>query len=453
MANWITRALSFPSGSAWTHSPETREGEVPISSLNDPGSSFYQSLVAVLNGAAGSGMPELPPINARSALGISAVFRAVRLISGTISGLPFVVTEERPDGTREVIRDPRDRVVWGRPNPEVPRSVFWRTVIAHNVLHGNSFIHVECDRLGRAAELWPINPVRVSIGRTSPDGEGKRTKVYVLDGDTERPLVDVSGGGSVIHVPGLTLDGLRGIGLIDAIRLGLQLARAQEEYGARVFAHGSLPNGYLAVKGDLTKEQADKLLAYWKARHRGLGKAGEPGVLDNDARWVETSLNLEQAQFLASRSFQVMEVSRASGVPPHLLFESKGATSWGTGLAEQTSAFVRFTLLDYSTPFEEAVSDALLRPIDRVARWNYARLLRGTPLQEAQRWQMLRNMGAMSVREIRREAELPELSDEELAELQAPLASNMGAGSGGDDDRMQALMDRIAALEAAAEEE
>ena len=69
------------------------------------------------------------------------------------------------------------------------------------------------------------------------------------------------------------------------------------------------------------------------------------------------------AQFIESRSFQVEEVSRIYGVPPHLLGQTEKQTSWGTGVAEQNLGLSRYTLMGYTSRIESALV-AVLAPAE-----------------------------------------------------------------------------------------
>ena len=62
------------------------------------------------------------------------------------------------------------------------------------------------------------------------------------------------------------------------------------------------------------------------------------------ARGKIRSIQPNDAQFLETRAFQVPDVARIFGVPPHLIADASNSTSWGSGLAEQNVAFGQFAL-------------------------------------------------------------------------------------------------------------
>ncbi|TXH52764.1 MAG: phage portal protein [Desulfurellales bacterium] len=395
----FTRALSLLSPVP----PQAQEArELPLSGINNPNQPEAVAIMQLTADGGPSVISGLPGVNFRTAPRLSAVYRSISIIGNTLGALPLHVYRDIDAERKERIRIPSERYLWGVPNPEATRAVFWSTLFAHCAGAGEAFIHVQRDGLKRPVELWPIHPDRVRIGRSQPDESGRRLKVYSLDGDTELPLVDYAQGGTVIHIPNLTLDGLHGLNPIAYMRRTLQILAASEEYGARIFSNGALPAGYLSTEADLEPAQIDKLRANWEKHHRGLENAYRTAVLDNGAKWLPTSIKPEEAQFLDTRHFQVEEVARIFGVPPHLLFESRGSTSWGSGLEEQTTGFVVFTLSHYSTRFEQAVSDQLLaQPENHYIRWNYGGLLRGRTLERYQAYQIALSYGILNPNEVR----------------------------------------------------
>lgn len=383
---------------------ESRDDETALSGINNPNTSVYQALVNMTDGGAVTvlGGDGLPAINMNTAPRLSAVLRSVAIISNTIAGLPLEVADRQDDGSLRPVFDDAEALIWGSPNPEATAITFWSTLIGHCVLGGNALMHVATDGLGVPRQLWPIHPQRVRISRTAPDANGRRHKVYQLDGDNE-PLFDFVDGGTIIHIPNLSIDGIRGLNPISYMRRTLQLAAATEEYGAAVFANGSLPGGVLETEADLTRDQHDKLLAYWEMRHRGPSKAARVAIADNGAKWKPTSITPEDAQFLDSRRFQVQEVARIFGVPPHLLYETTANTSWGSGLEEQTAGFIAFTLNHYSARFEQALTAQLLwRRPRRTVRFDYDPLMRGKLLEQLQAGRTGIAAGIWSPDEVRR---------------------------------------------------
>lgn len=74
-----------------------------------------------------------------TSLRLSAVYACVRLISDTISTLPYDQYIRR-DGQRFPFR-PKDSWV-DRPSTEMPKTTFWKQIIVSLLLDGNAFVLV-----------------------------------------------------------------------------------------------------------------------------------------------------------------------------------------------------------------------------------------------------------------------------------------------------------------------
>jgi len=341
-----------------------------------PGSGWLQTaLGSALTGALGGLVEAGVTVERDRALGQTAFWRAVQIIASAVGTLPLGVYRAAGAGQWLEERPPRLRAIWGRPNPEVPKSVFWTTAVMHAVATGNCFIYV-VDAAGwerrTPGELWLIEPSRVRVGR-----DERGNKVYVIDGDYSRPRRDWVAGGDIVHIPGPTWDGLVGLSplLVHARALGLSIAA--EMYAARVLQNGSAPGGYLSTDQPLTREQAAQLAADWEALHRGPENAGRVAVLGRGARWLSVGLSPADAQLLATREYQVAEIARMFGVPLWLLDAHAKDTSWGSGLEEQNRAFLSYTLVGWIRRFEETITDELIPQEELVCRMDTSALTRG----------------------------------------------------------------------------
>lgn len=341
-------------------------------------------------------------VDAKSAMGITAFQRGVRIRAVTSAMLPLHVYNRNDDDTRTLTRSPLDAYLWNRPNPEMRRIDFWSMVIGHRISTGNAYIYVETE-MGLPKHLWSIAPGRVKVGRT---GDGR--KVYGID-NNKIVETDFIAGGNIVHVMGLSTDGLVGISPIQGEALGLALVA--EEYAARTFSTGSPPGGLLSTDQTLTKAQSEEMMARWEKYHRGVENSNRIAVLDRNLKYQAITVNPGDAQLLETRKFQVTEIARMLGVPPHLIGDVEKSTSWGTGIEEQTMGFLTFTLMDDITAFEQAISDDLLAGTTRYAKWETKGLLRTNATQRADYITKMIATGVMCQDDGREVEELPPLPD------------------------------------------
>jgi HK97 family phage portal protein len=371
--------------SAWTGSIQ----------LDEDGAITDSALVELVGGgktAAGVKVTET------RSLTMPAVWRAVALLAGSIAGLPLHAY--RQDGAARVPAGDNAQAsrVLSDPHPDLTVFEWLELVVCHLALWGNAYLLIKRDALtGRVLYLLPIHPSQVQVGRRKSD----RAKRYAVTG----PLPDGSAGRvlgdlDVLHIPGFGYDGICGVSPIRAARQGVALALAAEEFGGKLFGSGSLATGILQTEQRLTQGQADRLSDRWNEKRTGLGSAHGTIVLDKGVKFTQLTIPPEDAQFLESRSFQVSEIARMFGVPPHMLMDTAKSTSWGTGIEQQTIGFVTYTLRPWLARIEHRLT-RLLRPDTVYVRFSLEGLLRGDSAQRAAFYTSMFNIGALSTNEIR----------------------------------------------------
>lgn len=330
-----------------------------------------------------------------SALGLSAVHRSVSLISSTVASLPLRTLRE-VDGTRTRVSSFLD--VPGGPNG--PTSFEWtETVMLHLLIHGNAFLLHVLNGAGTIAALEPIHPLCVDVDWET-DANGKRTgrKIFNvnLDDGTRLPLTQAQ----MTHIPAMSLDGLKGVSPIWVARNSLGTALAGDSAAAKLFANGALYSGLVSSDEDMTEEDAATIKASLNADAGGWQNANELLVVNRKLKFTPWTMSMEDAQFLQSRQFQIEEIARWFGVPPHLLMQTEKQTSWGTGVAEQNRGLARYTLYAWTSRIEQRLSRLL--PTPRFVEFDFAGLLKPAPEQEIPLLISQVQAGLMTVNEARR---------------------------------------------------
>ena len=310
-------------------------------------------------------------VGEQSSLGLSAFYRAISLIAGTIASLPMRTLRDTDDG--------RIRVGSVFDNPGGPEGLTpyeWNeTVLAHLLMHGNAFLAHVYNGAGGLAALVPIHPLAVSIDLVPEAPGGKVFKANLLDGTVrEFTMQDMT------HIPSLSVDGLRGLSLISIARNSLGTGIAGDRAAARMFGNGPLIAGIVSAEEDITEDDAKAIKEGLNAKMQGVENAGDIAVINRKLKFTEWSMTNADAQWLESRQFQIEEVARWTGVPPHLLMQTEKQTSWGTGVAEQNRGLARFTLAPWTTRVEQRLSRLLPNP--RYVEFDYAGLLQPAPEQE-----------------------------------------------------------------------
>ena len=359
-------------------------------SIGDPGLAEYFGFSNLTS--AGVSVSEL------AAFGLTAFWRAVAIISGTVAGLPLKSYRTLDDGTKERVSTFLDDP--GRMTPLGPTPFEWvELVLVHLLVHGNAFLLHHYNGAGAIIGLQPLHPPVVSVA-VADDG----TKVFKVTlaggGQQEFTALDIT------HIPGMGVDGVTGLSPICVLRQALGTALAGDQAAARMFGNGLLLGGLITPKEPLEKEDAEALLASLKAKMVGVRNAGDLAFLNTDLTFSQWTSTAEDGQFIESREFMIAEVARITGVPKVLLAED-GASTWGSGIAELNRGFAKYTLMAFTSRIEARLSRLLSRPT--FCEFDYAGLLQGTP--EAELAMLVDQIGAglLTVDEARRIRNLPPL--------------------------------------------
>lgn len=376
--NRLTRLLVGPSSSDGSEL-EVRNYADPFMSIDDP----------VVLARFGGGQSEAGvTVTERSAAGYPALYRAVNVIASTWAGLP----------QRRVDVD-SNRIV-GRTWADNPGRLAGMTAYSWGLLTGtyavlyNETFH-QIIRLGggQVGGLVPIHPGTVTVTRLK-DGT-KRYDVRGADGLESKGLTDAE----ILHTVWFSLDGLRGEPLIRLMRQSISTGLAGERAAARTFRNGMHAGSLItADDDDLAEGDADVIKAEVMERGAGVDNAGTSLFVNRKLKLTPWTMTLADAQFLESRAFQVEEVTRMTGVPPHLLGQTDKQTSWGQGVGEQNRGLARYVLMGWTTGLDQSMS-RLYDPMGTTGEHlesDYSGLLAATPKEEADLVIALVDAGLMS---------------------------------------------------------
>jgi HK97 family phage portal protein len=349
-------------------------------------------------------------VNPETVFKVNAIFSAVSLISDTISTLP-VDSYIRRDGARFAFRP---RPAWvQQPDIDTTKEAFYGSLIVSLLLDGNGFVRVFRDGAGRVINMTVLNPAKVEI-RKNKVGE----VVYVYEGEG-KPLNK----NEMIHIPDVVRPGeIRGISRVTALKDNFGLALALESYAARFFGQGATTQGLIEFPGNLTPEQAKQLVDGFDARHRGFRKAHKTGVLSGGAKYVNTSVENDKAQFIDSRRMAVEDVARAFNIPPHLL--GLPGTNTYSSVEQNNIAFVTHTLRPIVQKLESAFTPLMANePGGSTAfiKFTLDGLLRGDANSRFTAYSTGLQAGYLTINDIRRLEDLPPVDGGEI--IRVPLAS------------------------------
>lgn len=323
------------------------------------------------------------PVTDETAMRVSAVYRCVAIIAGSIAALPLVIYRRRADGGKDRAPEhPLYDLLHDAPNPW--QTAFeWREYLQTcALLRGNGYARPVPGPRGAVDQLVPLHPDQVQIELLANGGH--RYRVRNLDGTEEVLNAD-----QLLHLRGPSLDGHQGLSIVRYAREAIGLARAAEEFGARFFGQGMAPSGVLEHPGVLSDQAREHLRASQAAIYAGLTNAHKLIILEEGMKWHQVTMTAEDAQFLETRSFTVEDIARWFGVPNHMIGAQERATSWGSGIEQMSLGFVIYTLLPWLRRWEQAINKTLI-VANRTffAEFVVDALLRGDTLSRYQAYQI-----------------------------------------------------------------
>ena len=389
MANLLTRF--FKRNERTETAPAVRNAVV---SSTDP---RIIELLGVAPGAAGVAVTD------ESAMRVSAVYACVRLIGGAIASLPLPVYRRTATG-RDRIDTPLEWLLNVEPTAAWSAASMWEWVIKCQTLRGDAFVQVLRDRTGAVAGLLPLPPSAVRIEATNG-----RLRYYVQPPTGAPYGLDQD---DMLHFCGFGFDGMRSISVIAyAAHQAVGVALAADEFSARFYSNGGMPGFVFETEGKMDLAQQQLLKESFAQAVAGTKNAFRPFVTTQGVKLREITISPEDSQLLEARKFQVIDIARAFGIPPHMIGETEKTSSWGTGIEQMSLGFVKYTLQPYLTRIEQEVNRKLFRSPKTFCEFNLDGLLRGDSKAEADYLRQAiggsQGMGWMTVNEARRIKNLP----------------------------------------------
>jgi HK97 family phage portal protein len=350
-------------------------------------------LYAALGGyASNTGVPVTP----FTALQAAAVYGCVRCISQDIAMLrPFVrkalavsgFSIEKQHPLMNLFRDPNR---WQTP------FEFWSYLVTSICLRGNAFCVVERDMAGNPIELVPIAPDRVTI-MLSEDGElWYRINSRRLGYGLVVPPDDM------MHLKNISVDGYVGVSPIAVAQDVIGLALATQQHGGILFRQGAQIGGVITHPGTLSKEASERVANSWRETHAGVQNSHKVAILEEGMKFDKIAMTNEDSQFLETRRFQVVDICRLYGVPPHRLGELDKATL--NNIEQQNQQYVDSALKPIARSIAEQCDSHLLFSDERdrlSIQFDFDDMTRGDLLTRYQAYQIGTLNGWLSRNEVR----------------------------------------------------
>ncbi len=377
-----------------------------------------------------------PAMSALKALEHPAVFRCVSVITGVAALLPLLTYVKQPDGDRELdLKDASGigQLLQHRPNNRMAATAFWREMVAQMLLEGNAVALILRDAKGQPTGLIPVKWGNVQVRRPNT-AEIDPQLIYQLTLDNGQAVTVWSD--DVLHVGGTPVwTGERFLSPIQVYAGAVQNGFAAADFAKRYFENDSTPSGYITYPGTPTKDgQAEEIRDYWRRAFGGENRFRGPAVLTDGGDYKVLSIKATDAQLLESRKFSAIDIARIFGVPPHLVGELEGTTSWGTGMEQLNRQFLLYTVGQHLAAIESEVNWKL-HGWKRFSEFDRERFLEADSEGQAKYFRAAlggsAGPGWMTVNEVRKKRNLQNLpGGDSLTEWQkGPVTGNSTDGT------------------------
>jgi HK97 family phage portal protein len=346
--------------------PQASVGQV-FTGLDDP------SLLEFLRTGALSGTT----VSVDEALRNSAVFRCVDLVSSSIGMLPIFLMRRTNGSVVKNEAHPLFDLLAYQPNSWQTAFEFKQLMQTWVLVHGNAYAIIV--RTGaKITQFIPVDPCRVRV-RQMPD---LSVRYEITRADGTQGVYEAR---DVLHLRGLSLNGLTGLSRVqkaaETISLALQSARAAE----RIFRNGMMVGGNLKHPGKLGEEGKQFLRDSLTEIHAGPENAGKWIITEEGMEAKPFANTAKDSQLVEARASLVEEIARVFGVPRPLM--GVDDTSWGSGIEQLSILFVRYGLAPWFQAWEQAITRSCIPLADRgtiFPDFDETELLRGTLKDQAE---------------------------------------------------------------------
>jgi HK97 family phage portal protein len=306
---------------------------------NDPIVEFVNEEVVFLEGPYSG-----ERVDAKSSMSLVPVWACVQLISGALASLPIRVYRTDANGTKYESPNHRTAKLLANPNPYMSGDELIECASSHLQLWGNAFLF-KVKNGGQVDELWPLDPSRIKVTQSK---EG--TPLYVLDGKKGPYTQD-----TILHIRGLSWDGLVGLSPIQQAYQTLGNYKAAERFQGRFWANNATPGGVLTHPSRLSPDAAKRLRAQWTSAHAG-NNSSSTAILEEGMSYVPLTLPIADARLLESIEANVLDCARLWQVPASMLQASPGKQGLHyTSTEMEYEHFVRFTLRRWLSRIEKSL--------------------------------------------------------------------------------------------------
>lgn len=341
-------------------------------------------------------------VNEATALSIPATLQALRILTGVFAMTPLHYYRRSDTGRMGVDDLPEGILFRESPNRHQTPFHFMELVMADIMLSGNFFGYVSRNRRGEPVAITRLKPGSVQIAEYFERDEGM---ILFYDATLPDASRERFAARDIFHIAGFSRDGLQGLNPIAYARDALGGAIATSDHAARFWNKGGRPSTVLTTEQKVGPADKQRIRTDWQQLYSGAN--GEAiAVLDQDLKAEFLSHDMRASQFIETRGFQVVDLARIWGVPPHLIFDLSKAT-FGN-IEQQSLEFVIYHLGPHYARVAQAVGRTFAREGYYFEHLTDA-LVKGDLKSRMEAYWLQRQAGMINANELRRRENQPDI--------------------------------------------
>lgn len=345
--------------------------------------------------------PQYSPAGVRvtheTAQTLSVIFACISVISKALAAASWNVFKHVGKDDHDILpRDPIGYLLAKRPNAEMTPMAAREAWAIAALSWGNGYMFIERDGSNIPIGLWPMPPDRMQLTRdpadwrliyryTNPEGDWTDFEAF-----------------EILHLKGPSITGLIGDDMVTKAIHAIGLAMAAERFGETYFGNNTVMGGVFSLPAGAKLDDSayQRMIASLQARSQGPNRAHKTLVLENGMDYEPMGATAGEAQLTELRGFQLAEVCRFYGVPPHKVADLSHATF--SNIEHLGLEFVRDALTPWAKRMEQEADYKLFSPrgMPRFTMLDLRPLTQGDAVSRGTYYTAMRSMGAFSVNDV-----------------------------------------------------
>jgi HK97 family phage portal protein len=347
-------------------------------------------------------------VSADTALKVAVVIRCADVVAKTMASLGCHLYQTIGNSRERATNHPLYKMLRMMPNSETTAYEFWHMYIFSLMMTTGAYAVIERDRNGFRTAVWNIPTRNAVMSRNRTTGE-RYIEVW-SDGKRSAPIYEPN----FMFTPGLRFsDGNNPEDFVKIAADVLGLTIDLNSYAKDYFESGSNMGGFVEYTNGINRESFAKFKEDWGKTYSGVVNQHKWAILEGGFKVTKMDSNPEESQALESRKFQIIEVCRMMGVPPHKAFAME-TTSYNS--MEQANIEYAQETLD---PMDERITQTIYKDLltskeqlTYYARFNINKLLKGDIAARTTYYNTMRQNGVYSANDIRDREDENRISEE-----------------------------------------